>query len=317
MSVAVVDRETRSIRRMLRAGLGELWRDKAAFLSVVFLLLLVGAAIFAPLIAPHDPTHQSLVDRLRPPAWQGGGDWSTPLGTDGLGRDVLSRLIYGSRSSLVVGVAVVVLSAAVGVPLGLVAGYRGGRIDAVIMRAVDVQFAFPGLLIAITIIATVGASLTAVIIVLSLTGWMVFARVTRGAALSLSASAYVEAATIVGCRPRRIVFRHILPNIASPLLTLAVLEFAHQVLSEAALSYIGLGIQPPSMSWGLDIAIGQEYILNAWWLVTFPGIAIAATVLAANISASWLRVVLDPEQRDKASSPALAAEFDLAHSGEP
>jgi peptide/nickel transport system permease protein len=278
---------------------GELWRDRAGFVGAGFLLLLVLVAVFAPWIAPHDPAAQSLTDRLVPPAWSAGGSWDHPLGTDNLGRDVLSRLMIGARVSLVVGVVVVVVAGAVGTLLGVVAGYSGGRTNSVIMRVVDTTLAFPGLLLALIILATVGPSMTTVIIVLALNNWMIYARVTQGIVLSVKQTPYVEAAEIVGCRPRRVIARHILPNLSAPLLTLATLEFAAMVLSEAALSFLGVGIQPPQTSWGLDVAIGKDYMFTAWWLVTFPGLAIALTVLSINLVASWLRVTVDPTEREK------------------
>lgn len=289
----------RGLVRGLVGGVRELWGDKAGFLGAVFLLLIVGVALLSPWIAPHDPTVQSLSDRLTPPAWLDGGTWDHPLGTDNLGRDVLSRLMVGARISLFVGVAVCVAAGTFGVVMGLVAGYKGGRIDSVIMRVVDTQVAFPGLLLALIVLAVVGPSVTSVVAVLAFNGWMVYARITRGTVLSVKETPYVEAAEIVGCRPKRVVFRHILPNLASPLLTLGILEFARIVLAEAALSYLGLGIQPPATSWGLDVSIGKDYLYNAWWLVTFPGLAIALTVLSVNLVASWLRVVSDPQARDK------------------
>jgi peptide/nickel transport system permease protein len=293
-----------------RGVLRELWLDKAGFLGVLFLVLLVVVAVLGPLIAPHDPTDGELRNRLVPPVWDSDeGTWSHVLGTDAQGRDVLSRIIDGARISLFVGLAVVVVAGTFGIVMGLVAGYRGGRTDSTIMALVDTQVAFPGLLLAIIILAVVGPSLTAVIVVLSLNGWMVYARMTRGVVLQTKEAAYVEAAEVIGCRPRRVVFRHILPNLASSLSTLGVLEFARIILAEAALSFLGLGIQPPSVSWGLDVAAGRDYYFSAWWLVTFPGLAIALTVLAVNLVASWLRVVADPQEREKrfassASAPA-------------
>jgi peptide/nickel transport system permease protein len=292
--------ELKPTRRKRAAGIvRELWADKAGFFGALFLLLLVLAAVFAPLVAPYDPADQSLADRLVPPFWSDGGSWDHPLGTDNLGRDVLSRLIYGARVSLFVGVAVVAIAGTFGVAMGVIAGYKGGRANAFIMRLVDMQLAFPGLLLILIILAVIGPSVTTVIIVLALNNWMVYARVTQGIVLSVKENAYVEAAEIVGCKSRRVILRHILPNLAAPLLTLATLEFAAVILSEAALSFLGVGIQPPQTSWGLDVSIGKDYIFNAWWLVTFPGIAIALTVLSINLVASWLRVTADPTEREK------------------
>ncbi|MCI0690266.1 MAG: ABC transporter permease, partial [Sporichthyaceae bacterium] len=271
----------------------------AGLFGVAVVAVLAVAALFAPLLAPHDPTFQSLNDRLRPPVWSDGGSASHLLGTDGLGRDMLSRLIYGSRVSLLVGLAVVALAGTFGTFMGLLSGYKGGRADSVIMRAVDTQVAFPGLLLALIILAGIGPSLRTIVIVLALNGWMVYARITRGVVLSVKETPYVEAAEIVGCRSRRVILRHILPNLTSPLLTLGVLEFARIILAEAALSFLGFGIQPPQISWGLMVADGRDYIFDGWWIITFPGLAIAVTVLGVNLFASWLRVAADPQEREK------------------
>ena len=281
--------------RALRSAMSELWSDKAGLLGAAVILLIVLGAIFAPWLAPHDPNEQSLFNRLTPPFQT----WDYPLGTNSLGQDELSQLLYGARTSLVVGFAVVLIAGTFGVVVGLLAGYRGGRWDSVIMRAVDVQVAFPGLLLALIILAVVSPSLTSLIVVLALNGWMVYARITRGIVLQTKETPYVEAAEIVGCKSRRVVFKHILPNLTSPLLTLGVLEFARIVLAEAALSFLGLGIQPPEVSWGLMVADGRDYLFNAWWVATLPGIAISILVLAVNLFASWLRVAADPQQRDR------------------
>jgi ABC-type dipeptide/oligopeptide/nickel transport system permease subunit len=300
MTMADITSHTRATRAgSLKRLLGELWRDKAGFTGVVLIAGLLLMAAAAPLIAPYSPTAQDLRARLVPPAWEDGGSWKHALGTDHLGRDVLSRVIHGSQVSLAVGAAVVLIAGAFGVVLGLMAGYHGGRIDSFIMRWIDTQVAFPGLLIALIILAVIGPSLPTVILVLSLNGWMVYGRMTRGLALSVRQTAYVEAAEMVGCSATRVIFRHILPNLTSPLLTLAILEFARIVLAEAALSFLGMGIQPPAISWGLDVASGKNYMFRAWWLVTFPGIAISITVLAINLVASWLRLISDPQEREK------------------
>jgi peptide/nickel transport system permease protein len=292
--------------RRLRTLAQELWRDRTGFIGVVLIAALVFMALAAPLLAPHDPTAQNLRARLRPPAWEAKGSWNHVLGTDHLGRDVLSRVIYGSRVSLLVGAAVVVIAGTFGVMMGLFAGYRGGRTDSFIMRWIDTQVAFPGLLLALIILAVIGPSIMTVIIVLSLNGWMVYGRMTRGAVLSVRQTEYAEAAEIVGCKGRRVIFRHILPNLTSPLLTLSILEFARIVLAEAALSFLGLGIQPPATSWGLDVATGKDYIFRAWWLVTMPGIAISITVLAVNLVASWMRLISDPQEREKQFARQMA-----------
>lgn len=303
---------TRSRARKVRTAATELWHDKTGFFGLLIVLLLIFMALFAPLISPDNPSAQSLLDRLLPPFWQHGGSLSHPLGTDQLGRDILSRIIYGSRISLLVGASVVIVSMTFGTVVGVTSGYFGGRIDGVLMRIVDTQGAFPGLLLAMLILAAIGPSAKTVIIVLIIDGWLVYARVTRGAVLSLRETAYVEAAELVGCRPQRVMFRHILPNLASPLLTLSVLEFARIILAESVLSFLGLGVQPPQMSWGLEIAEGQDFVFSNWWLVTFPGIAISLTVLGVNLFASWLRVAADPQEREKrfAASAIVAAGVD-------
>lgn len=297
--VQAVDLARGSKTRAFKAFMRDLWHDKAALAGVVYLVFLVFVAVFAALLAPYDPADQNLADRLIPPFWVEGGSTEHILGTDNLGRDVLSRMIYGARISLTVGVTVVVIAGSVGVTAGLFAGYRGGKTDTVIMRIVDTQVAFPGLLLALIILAVIGASVGTVILVLSLNGWMVYARVTRGAVLSVKEHEYVEAAEMVGAKSKRVIFRHVLPGLTAPLITLSILEFARIILAEAALSFLGLGIQPPSTSWGLDVAIGREYLFNAPWLIIFPGIAIALTVLSANMVASWLRVRANPLAREK------------------
>lgn len=284
---------------VLRSSAAELWTDKAGLFGFVLVVIFVLVALLAPLITPHDPSAQVLTDRLTPPFWESGGTLKHILGTDQLGRDLLSRVIDGSRVSLLVGVSVVAIAGAGGTMMGVVSGYFGGRVDGFIMRVVDTQGAFPGLLLALLILAAVGPSVHTVIVVLCIDGWLMFARVARGTVLSLREMAYIEAAELVGCRPRRVMMRHLAPNLTSPILTVAVLEFARVILAEAVLSFLGLGVQPPQMSWGLEISEGQDYVHSAWWLVTFPGLAIAVTVLGVNMFASWLRVAADPQEREK------------------
>jgi peptide/nickel transport system permease protein len=291
-------RQAKAVRSDRSGVLRDLVSDKAGAFGALIVLTLVLGALFGPLIAPHDPAAQVLVNRLRPPAFMNGGSWTNVLGTDGLGRDILSRLLHGMRVTLVVGVLVCLVAGSVGVLIGLIAGYKGGRIDQFLMALVDTQLAFPGLLLALLILGLVGPSVKTVIVVLGINGWMVYARMTRGIVLSLREAPYVEAASLIGCRTRRILARHLLPNLASPLLTLVMLEFARIVLAEAALSYLGFGVQPPGSSWGLMVAEGQQYLATAWWVITVPGVATALTVLGINLFASWLRVQSDPRARE-------------------
>ena len=277
----------------------DLVRDKLGLASLVFLAALTVVAVFAPLIAPSDPNALDLGNRMASPVWHG-GTWANPMGTDWQGYDVLSRLVYGARTSLAIGLLVVFVAGVFGVLVGLWAGYRGGRTDSWLMGWVDVQVSFPGLLLAMLLIALVGGSIVTITVILAINGWMVFARMTRGTVLSTKERPFVEAAEVVGCRSRRVVFTHILPNLVSPLSTLAVLEFARIILAEAALSYLGLGIQYPDVSWGLDVARAQDHeLFGNQWLIIYPGILLGLTVLAANLLSSWLRVALDPQEREK------------------
>ena len=277
----------------------ELVRDKLGLLSLAFLLVLVVCAVLAPWIAPHDPNEINLSATMLSPVWHG-GTWEYPMGTDWQGYDVLSRLLYGARTSLFIGTMVVLLAGTFGVLVGLYAGYKGGRADRWLMGWVDVQVSFPGLLLAMLLIALVGGSVMSVTVILAINGWMVYARMTRGVVLSAKERPFVEAAELVGCKPKRVVFKHILPNLISPLTTLAVLEFARIILAEAALSYLGLGIQYPGVSWGLDVARAMDHeLFGNQWLIIYPGILLSLTVLAANLLSSWLRVALDPQEREK------------------
>lgn len=289
-----------------------LLHDKLTLAALIFLVVLVFSAVFAPLVAPFDPEAQSLMMRNQPPmtAAEDGGAIPHLLGTDQLGRDLLSRLLYGARVSLAVGVIGALFSGIVGVVLGLTAGYYRGWVDDLIMRFVDIQMGFPSLMTALLVLYVLGPGMWKVILVLAVTRWMVFARVTRSLVLSLREEVFVEAAQTVGCSDRRVLFRHILPNLLSPLLVLVTLEVATMILTEASLSFLGLGIQPPQSSWGLMLAQGRSYITTAWWLVTFPGVVILLTALSLNLVATWARAVTDPVTRwrylggDRAQSEA-------------
>jgi peptide/nickel transport system permease protein len=291
----------------MRSFFVELWHDKAAAIGLIVIALIVLAAIFAPWLAPHDPAAQALTARMRPPVWLPRGTWDHILGTDNLGRDVLSRVIWGGRVTLIIGVLTCLIAATIGTAVGLWAGYAGGRTDSVLMRLVDIQVSFPGILLILLVVGMIGSGVGTLVLVLSVTNWMVYARLVRGIVSTTRQSQYVEAAEIVGCRPARVIFRHILPNLVSPLLTILILEFTNIVLAEAAVSFLGFGVQPPATSWGLDVASGRDYLIIAWWLVTFPGLAIAATVLSINLFANWVRVTTDPEEREKRFARAVAA----------
>lgn len=274
-------------------------RDPVTMAALLFLIVLVVSAIAAPWISPYSPLDQHLARRNLPPlspAAEPGGSLHL-LGTDELGRDLFARLLFGGRVSVAVGLLGALASGFIGIVLGLLAGYYRGWVDDLVMRAVDAMSALPTLLIALFILFILGGGFLNLIIVLALVRWMVFARITRGMTLSQREQAFVLAARALGCGDRRIIFRHLLPNMLSPLLVLFTLEVAVLILAEAALSFLGFGIQPPESSWGLMISRGREYIRSAWWLVTFPGLAIFCTTLSLNLLATWVRSVTDPVHR--------------------
>jgi peptide/nickel transport system permease protein len=282
-----------------RLKLGKLSRRIPKGAAVIILLLLI-CAIFSPWIAPHDPIEQNLGNALKPPFWQKGGSTNNILGTDNLGRDILSRIVYGARVSVIVGFAGVLFSGIIGTFLGVIAGYFGGKIDAVIMRITDMMLSLPYILIAIAIIGAIGPSLTNIIIVLGITQWVGYTRIIRFEAMSLSKSEFIEMAIISGTRWWRILLVHILPNVLNSAIVLATLDVGKMIIFEAALSFLGLGVKPPTSSWGGMLADGRVYLTFAWWIATFPGIAIAITVLGGNLLGDWLRDELDPRHQLKA-----------------
>ena len=265
-----------------------------AVFGLSVLLVMGGSALFAPQLAPWDPGRQMLVKRLRPPMWQERGLREHPLGTDHLGRDILSRILYGGRISLGVGLSAVTLSALIGVTLGLGAGFFGGRADALIMRIVDMFLAIPYILLAMGVVFALGPSLLNVILVMGATRWVQFARIVRADVLSIREREFVTGARARGNRPFRLLLRHVLPNALTPIIVVATLELAFMIIYESALSFLGLGVQPPTPTWGWMLADGRNYIATAWWLSTFPGLAIMLTVLAVNLLGDWLRDTLDP-----------------------
>jgi peptide/nickel transport system permease protein len=284
------------------------FNDPITLLSGLFLLLVMLSVTLAPIVAPHDPNDRQVGLRHVAPFSAGTANdrsVSPPvkedrfyiLGTDHLGRDMLSRLFYGGRISIAVGVLGVLVSGFIGVFLGLVAGYYRGLVDDIIMRAVDVFMSIPLLFLALMVLYILGSSFTNIIIVFAVARWMLYCRVTRGVVLALREQPFVEAAKAIGCKDERIIARHILPNLITPILTLAALDVPRNILTESSLSFLGFGIQPPESSWGLMLASGRQYITSAWWVVVMPGMAIFLTALSFNLLGVWLRAVSDPLQR--------------------
>jgi peptide/nickel transport system permease protein len=266
-------------------------------LGGAFVAVLVLIALAAPWIAPQDPERQSLRARLARPTLDAPDGRAHLLGTDHLGRDVLSRLIYGARVSLTVGFAAVVVGGVMGAGLGIMAGFRGGWLDSVVMTAADAQLAFPFILLAIGIIAVLGPSFPTLVMVIGLSGWVAYARVLRAQVLALRSREFVDAIRGLGGSIPRIVLRHVLPNVLASLVVIATLELARAVVLEATLSFLGLGIQPPTPSWGGMVQEGREYLDSAWWISVFPGLVLMATSIVVSRTGDWLRDVLDPTLR--------------------
>lgn len=273
------------------------------------LLLLVLAAIFAPLIAPHDPQQQDLMMRLTPPAWVQGGSWDYPLGTDGLGRDVASNMIYGLRVSLLAGIVSVAISVTLGGVAGLVAGAAGdGWFDAILMRLVDIQLSIPVVLIALAVLALTGRGLGKVILVIGLVGWAQYARLVRASVLAERQKDYVLAARLLGASRVRVIFLHLLPNVLGPLFVQVSVDIPRAVELEASLSFLGLGVAVTTPSLGLRIAQGYQYLFSgAWWPSVLPGLALVLLVLCENLIGDWVRDVLDPHYRRRRRRPATPA----------
>jgi peptide/nickel transport system permease protein len=271
-------------------------RNPTILLGGTVLLALVLASVFAPLLAPADPIKAGFATRVRPPSILG-YDSGFILGSDNLGRDVLSRLLYGGQISLWIAVRGVVGAGIVGVALGLVSGYVGGWFDDLIQRIVDVQLSFPVIMLAIAFIAVVGTSETAIVGVLMVSGWVIYARTVRASVLTVKNNDYIQAARALGAGGTRIVMRHLLPNVTAPIIVVATVQLASMLLLESGLSFLGLGVQPPTPSWGKMLAEGRDYLSNAWWLSTMPGIAISLAVLGANLLGDGVRDLLDPNLR--------------------
>ena len=265
---------------------------------LVLLVLLVLPGIFANQIAPYSPTGGIIKNRLAPPAWQDGGTWSHPLGTDKIGRDILSRIMYGARISLIVVLVSIALGAFVGVTLGLIAGFFGGNVDHFIMRLVDITLALPSILLALVLATVMQPGFTSVVIIISLVIWARYARMVRGESLALKELDFIARARVSGASNVRIISRHVLPNVVNSLIVLATLEVGQVIIFEASLSFLGVGIPPPNPAWGLMVADGRVLVLTAWWVSFFPGLAILLTVLSMNLLGDWIRDRLDPRLRN-------------------
>ena len=282
-----------------QSALASFWfyfsENRGAVIGLLVFLFVIFIAIFAEFVAPHSPIEQYRDSFLVPPVWQEGGSWSYILGTDAVGRDMLSRLIHGSRYSLFVGVIVVTGAVSVGVTTGLIVGYVGGVTDTLVMRVMDIILAFPSLLLALVLVAILGPSLTNAIIAIAIVQQPHYVRLTRASVMSEKGKDYVTAARLAGVGPIRLMFVTILPNCMAPLIVQAALSFSTAILDAAALGFLGMGAQPPTPEWGTMLAEAREFILRAWWVVTFPGLAILITVLAINLMGDGLRDALDPK----------------------
>jgi peptide/nickel transport system permease protein len=264
-------------------------------LSIITVMVIT--AVLAEFLTPYSSTEISLANRLRPPFWEKGGSLSHPLGTDPMGRDLLTRMIYGARVSLVVAVLALLVGGGMGAALGLIAGYYGGRLDALVMRVADTTMAFPIILFAILFVVVLGGSMVTTVFAVALVLWARYARVIRGEVLSLRERDFVAQARVAGCSSSRIMLIHLFPNILNTLVVLLSLQVGWVIIVEASLSFLGAGIPPPTPTWGAMIAEGRDYIATAWWVSFFPGLAILATVLSFNLFGDWLRDALDPKLR--------------------
>ncbi|KIL44597.1 ABC transporter permease [Jeotgalibacillus soli] len=264
---------------------------------IVFLIVLV--SLTAKWIAPHDPAAINPANMLLPPFWMDGGTAAHLLGTDNLGRDILSRIIYGSQVSLMVGVTSVILAGIIGVFIGLISGFYGGIIDNILMRLVDSFLAIPNILFALVILTIFGPSVITLIVVLGVTNWVSYARLVRGEVLSIKEREFVKAARSIGVKNNKIILRHLLPNVISSFIVISTLSVATTIILEASLSFLGLGIQPPTVSWGGILSDGRDYLATSWWLATFPGVTITITVLGIIFLGDWLRDVLDPHSQGR------------------
>jgi peptide/nickel transport system permease protein len=270
-------------------------RSPTAVFGLVILLGMLLMGLLAPLLSPKSPTRQDIMSALAPPVWSAKGTWDHPLGTDHLGRDVWSRVAHGARISILVAFSATVVSALIGVLLGVIAGYFGGAVEHVILRVADLQLAFPMILLALALVAILGPSLGNLILVMGVTGWMMYTRVVRALVLSLREREFVIAARAIGAGDWLILFRHIIPNVMNASLVMLTLELARMILMESSLSFLGLGVPPPTPTWGRMLSESRTYMTTAYWMITFPGIAISLTVLGMNLFGDGMRDALDPK----------------------
>ncbi|MEC0183773.1 ABC transporter permease [Paenibacillus peoriae] len=277
----------------------QLLRSKTGTVGAVLILLVSLTALFAPLLATHNPADIDPLNRLKPPMWLDGGLPEHWLGTDNLGRDMWSRIVYGARVSLIVGVGAVLVSGTIGAILGLLAGFYGKWVDAVIMRVADAFLAIPAILLMLVVLAVVGPGMTTLIFVIGVTNWVAYTRVVRGEVLSIKERDFVKAAKAIGSKNSRILLKHILPNVLSSFIVISGMNVATTIIMEASLSFLGLGITPPAVSWGGMLSDGRQYVATSWWVATFPGLAITITVLGVIFLGDWLRDVLDPHMKAK------------------
>ncbi|MCB1969496.1 MAG: ABC transporter permease [Geminicoccaceae bacterium] len=295
---AVADAALPVTETPLRRSLAIFAENRLAVAATLVVLLVLLAAVLAPWLAPHDPYETDLFRRLQPPFWVAGGEMAFPLGCDALGRDILSRIIYGARISIFIGAAVILVATTIGIVAGLAAGYLRGWPDILISRLVDILLGFPYLIFAIGLMAMMGPGLQNIILALAYKEWVIPCRVVRGETLSVRELEYVEAARAAGASSLQVMRYEILPNILSPVLVVATIRMAHVIILEASLSFLGLGVQPPMASWGSMVADGRQFMLQAWWVSTFPGLAILILVLAINVASQGLRDAFDPKLHD-------------------
>lgn len=275
----------------------KLLKSKTGIVGLFIVLTVCIMAVFAPVLAPYDPNKIDTANMLNPPFWLSGGDVSHILGTDNLGRDILSRLIYGSRISIIVGLLSVIVGGLIGVTFGLIAGYYGGIVDSIIMRLVDSFLAIPTVLFCIVFLAVLNPGLLTLVFVIGVTNWVIYASLVRSETLSIREREYVKAARTIGVSDIKIMTRHILPNVFSSVIVVSTLSVAGTIITESSLSFLGLGIQPPAISWGIMLSEGRAHLATSWWLATFPGLAITFTVLGVIFLGEWLRDVLDPRSQ--------------------